>query len=73
MRFEFRFESLKGISVLVLFVYKLMIGSSENSTENIQENAFEHKKKNPGLSANRPSNNWAKMLCGKISQVLQHR
>ena len=31
----------------------------------IRENAFEHKKKeilvifNPGLSANRPSNNWA--------------
>ena len=25
----------------------------------IRENAFEHKKKKPGLSANRPSNNWA--------------
>ena len=30
-----------------------MIGSSENSTENIQENAFEHKKKNPGLNLTR--------------------
>ena len=26
------------------------------------ENAFEHKKKKPGLSANRPSNNWAVCL-----------
>ena len=25
----------------------------------IRENAFEHKKEKPGLSANRPSNNWA--------------
>ena len=39
-----------------------MIGSSKN----YRENASEHKKKkpvrvkfNPGLSANRPSNNWA--------------
>ena len=32
-RFEFRFESFKSISVLILFVYKLMIGSSKNSTE----------------------------------------
>ena len=46
-RFELRYESLKGISVLVLFVYKLMIGSSKNSTEIIRENAFEHKKKKP--------------------------
>ena len=30
VRFEFRFESLKSISVLILFVYKLMIGSSKN-------------------------------------------
>ena len=28
VRFDFRFESLKSISVLILFVYKLMIGSS---------------------------------------------
>ena len=39
-KFEFRFESLKGISVLVLFVYKLMIW----------ENAFEPKKKKPRLN-----------------------
>ena len=26
-----------------------------------RENAFEHKKKKPGLTANRPSNNWALM------------
>jgi len=25
----------------------------------MRENAFEHKKKKPGLSANWPSNNWA--------------
>ena len=25
----------------------------------IRENAFEHKKGKPGLSANQPSNNWA--------------
>ena len=27
-----------------------MIGSSKNSTEIIRENAFEHKKKKPGLN-----------------------
>ena len=52
MRFEFRFESLKSVSVSILYVYKLMIGSSKNSRENniIQENAFEPKKKKPGLN-----------------------
>jgi len=50
VRFEFRFESLKRISVLILFVYKLMIGSSKNNRENIRENAFEHKKKKHGLN-----------------------
>ena len=65
MRFEVRFESLKGISVLVLFVYKLMIGRSKNSTENYPRKCFSTQEKetqvkfNPGLSANRPSNNWA--------------
>ena len=50
-KFEFRFESLKGISVLVLFVYKLMIGSFKNSTQKIiRENAFEPKKKKPRLN-----------------------
>ena len=57
-----RFESLKSISVLILFVYKLMIESSKNSTENYPKNPFEHKKKKPGLSANRPSNNWAQAI-----------
>ena len=33
-RFEFIFESLKSISVLILFVYKLMIGRSDNNGEN---------------------------------------
>ena len=49
MRFELRFESLKSNSVLILFVHKLIIGSSKNKRENYQENAFEHKKKKPGL------------------------
>ena len=44
MRFEFRYESLKIISVLILFVYKLLIESF------IRENAFKHKKKKPGLN-----------------------
>ena len=39
-----------------------MIGSSKNNRENYPKNAFEHKKKKPGLSANRPSNNWALMV-----------
>ena len=61
MRFEFRYKSLKSISVLILFAYEMMIGSTINNGENFQENAFEHKKKKPGLSTNRPSNNWAQM------------
>ena len=50
MRFEFRFESLKSISVLILFVYKLMIGSLKTTEKIIRENAFEHKKKKLGLN-----------------------
>ena len=48
-----------------------MIGSSKNSREFIREKAFEHNKKktrvkfNPGLSANRLSNNWAQ---GRVVQ-----
>ena len=38
-----------------------MIGSSKNTGEIISENAFEHKKKKTGLSANRPSNNRAQI------------
>ena len=39
-RFEFRYESLESISVVILFVYKLMIGSSKNSTENYPRKCF---------------------------------
>ena len=37
----------------------------------IQKNAFEQKKKklNPGLSANRPSNNWAQVVISHSSHV----
>ena len=36
-------------------------------TEKInQENAFEQKKKKPGLSTNRPSNNWALVICSNF-------
>ena len=43
-----------------------MIGSSKNKGEIIRENAFEHKKKKPGLSANQPSNNRAQPLVALI-------
>ena len=59
MKFEFRFESLKSISVLILFVYKLKIGSSKINRENYQRKYFRKKEKETGLSANRPLNNWA--------------
>ena len=45
-----------------------MIGGSKNNREIIRESAFEHKRRklgldlNPGLNANRPSNNWAQGL-----------
>ena len=60
-RFEFRFESLKKISAGILFVYKLMIGSSKskNNRENYPRKCSEHKKKKLGLNTNRPFNNWA--------------
>ena len=51
--------------ILILFVYKLMIGSSKNSTENYPKKWFGTQEKetqvnfNPELSANRPSNNSA--------------
>ena len=38
--FEFRYEGLESISILMLFVYKLMIGSSKNSTENYPRKCF---------------------------------
>ena len=64
-RSEFRFESLKSISVLILFVYKLMIGSFKNNRENYPRKCLWTQEKetrvnfNTELSANRPSNNWA--------------
>ena len=64
-KYEFVFESLKSISVLILFVYKTMIGSSKISRENYPRKCFWTQGKetsvkfNPGLSANRPWNNWA--------------
>ena len=48
----------------MLFVYKLMIGSSKNSTENYPRKCFWTQEKetwvkfDPWLRANRPSNNW---------------
>ena len=45
----------------------LMTGSSKNKGEIIRENAFEHKKKKPGLSANQPSNNRAQLLVSGFS------
>ena len=39
-RFELRFESLKRNSVLILFVHKLMIGSSKNNRENYPRKCF---------------------------------
>ena len=74
-KFELRFESLKSISALILFVYKLMIGSSKNSTENYARKCFWIQEKetrvnfNPRLSANRPSNNSAQ-VCRKNCEVL---
>ena len=73
---EFRFESLKSISVLIIFVYKLMIGSSKNNRENYPRKCFWTPEKetrvkfNPGLSANRPSNNWALNFGDKITLIL---
>ena len=46
-----------------------MIGSSKNTGEIIGEHAFEHKKKKPGINANRPSNNRAKMFRYALSIV----
>ena len=69
-RFEFRFESLKRISVLILFVYKLMIESSKYNRKNYPRKCFGTQERetrikfNPGLSANQPSNNWAQFRIG---------
>ena len=57
----------KHKSVLILFVYKLMIGSFKNNRENNPRKCFWTQEKetrvkfNPGLSANRPLNNWAQV------------
>ena len=50
-RFEFRFENLKTISVLILLVYKLMIGSSKNNRGSYLRKCF----------WTQPSNNWAQI------------
>ena len=56
------------MSVLVLFVYKLMIGSSKNNRENFPRKCFRTQEQetrvkfNPGLSANHSLNNWAQKL-----------
>ena len=74
-RFEFRFESSKSISVLIFFVYKLMIGSSKTRRENYPRKFFWTKEKetrvkfNPRLSVDRPSNNWAQL---KLAFELVH-
>ena len=75
VRFEFIYESLKGISVLILFVYKLMIGSSKTNRQNYPRKGFwtqdeeTRVKFNPGISANRPSNNWALNYLYTVSYV----
>ena len=71
-RFEFRFESLKRISVLIFFICKLMIESSKYNRENYARKCFWTQERetwikfNPGLSANQPSNNWALVLSYKM-------
>ena len=74
-RFEFRFESLKSISVIILFVYKLMIGSSKNSGEYYPRKCFWTQKKQtrvifkPGLSAKPPFSNWV-LVCTKFYKAI---
>ena len=61
MWFEFGFESLKSILVLILSVYMLMFGSSKHNRESYPRKYFWTQEKetritfNPGLSANPPS------------------
>ena len=40
VKFQFRLESLKSISVLILFVYKSMIGNSKNNRDNYPRKYF---------------------------------
>ena len=70
MRFECRFKSLKSISVVILFIYKLMIGNSKITEKINRDNAFEHQKRKPRLSANQSSNNWAQLVFkGSVEHV----
>ena len=39
----------------------------------IRENAFKHKEEKPGLSANRPSNNWALDVRSMVVRTLDGR
>ena len=56
----------------------LMIGSSKNNRENYPRKTFGTLEKetrvkfNPGLSANRPSNNWALVVLGKAVNGLSY-
>ena len=49
-KFEFRFESLKSISVLILLTTIWWLEALKITEQIIRENAFEHKKKKPGLN-----------------------
>ena len=67
------------MSVLIPFVYKFMIGSSKNNRENYPRKCFWTQEKetrvkfNPGLSANRPLNNWALDLKPGLPRLLTGR
>ena len=56
----------------------MMIGTLKITEKIIRENAFEHKKKkkrvkfNPGLSANRPSNDWAQVFVLRATRNERH-
>ena len=75
MKFKFRFESLKSISVLILFVYKLMIGSSKNNRENYPRKCFWTQEKeiwvkfNPGVRANRPLDNCTQLKFSALPYI----
>ena len=68
-----KLTTVKGISVLIPFFNKLMVGSSKNNRENYPRKCFWTKEKEtrvkskPRLSANRPSNNWA-LKCYRVAR-----
>ena len=73
---KLRFESLKSISVLIHCDYKLMIGSCKNNRGNYPRKCFWTQEKetgvkfNPGLSANKPLNNWACRLLNAFTWTI---